>query len=112
MKKIFIALTALALLVGGSAVASDKYGWNPERGKKLFVAKVKKHICKKKLSIKGFTQKHTQKEWKEIIRNGQFEAVFQALCPPYTPGVLTEQQVADLGDAAINYAKDSYNIPS
>jgi len=112
IKRLLIALTTLALLAGGSAVASEKYGWNPELGKKLFVAKVKKHICKKKLSIKGFTQAHTQKEWKEIIQNGQFEAIFQELCPPYTPGVLTEEQVASLGDAAINYAKDSYNIPS
>ncbi len=112
MKRIFIALTALALLAGGSVVASEKYGWNPEKGKKLFIAKIKKRICKGKLSIKGFTQKHTQKEWKEIIQSGQFEAIFTELCPPYKAGTFTEKQVANLGDAAINYARDSYNIPS
>jgi hypothetical protein len=112
LKRFLVALTVTGLLAGGAAVASEKFGWNPEKGKKLFVAKVKKRVCKKKLSIKGFTQAHTQKEWKEIIQSGQFEAEFQRLCPPYTPGVLTEEQVASLGDAAINYASDSYNIPS
>jgi hypothetical protein len=112
IKRLLAALSVVALLAAGSAVASDKFGWNPEKGKKLFVAKVKKHVCKKKLSIKGFTQAHTQKEWKEIIQSGQFEAEFTKLCPPYVPGVLTEEQVASLGDAAINYASDSYNIPS
>ncbi len=111
-KRTFGVLALAALLAGGTAVASEKFGWNPEKGKKLFVAKIKKKICKGKLSIKGFTQAHTQKEWKDIIESGQFEAEFQKLCPPYTPGQLTEKQVADLGDAAINYAKDSYNIPS
>jgi hypothetical protein len=112
IRRLLIALSALALLAGSGAVASDKFGWNPEKGKKLFVAKVKKHVCKKKLSIKGFTQAHTQKEWKEIIQSGQFEAEFTRLCPPYVAGIFTEEQVANLGDAAINYARDSYNIPS
>jgi len=66
----------------------------------------------KPLSIKKFTQAHTQKEWKEIIESGRFEEEFKKLCPNYQPGSLTPQQVASLGDAAINYAKDSYNIPS
>jgi len=112
IKRLLITLSALALLLGGSSVASEKYGWNPELGKKLFVAKIKKHICKGKLSITGFTQAHTQKEWKEIIKNGQFETVFTTLCPQYTAGKFTEKQVANLGDTAINYASDSYNIPS
>ena len=112
LRRIFVALSVLLLLAGGSALASEKYGWNPEKGKKLFVAKIKKQICKKKLSIKGFTQAHTQKEWKEIIESGRFEEEFKRLCPPYEPGMLTPKQVADLGDCAINYASDSYNIPS
>ncbi len=112
IKRLIIALSALALLLGGSSVASEKYGWNPELGKKLFVAKIKKHICKGKLKITAFTQSHSQKEWREIIKNGQFEDTFIGLCPQYKKGVFTEEQVANLGDAAINYASDSYNIPS
>jgi hypothetical protein len=77
LKRFLVALTVTGLLAGGAAVASEQFGWNPEKGKKLFVAKVKKHVCKKKLSIKGFTQAHTQKEWKEIIENGKFEEEFQ-----------------------------------
>jgi opacity protein-like surface antigen len=111
MKKFLIAAVLLAL-IAGSAVASDKYGWNPEKGKKLFIAKIKKQVCKKKLSIKGFTQAHTQKEWKELIQNGQFVETFKALCPDFDETKFTEEQIANLGDAAINYAKDSYNIPS
>jgi len=111
-KRFFIAFAVLALFMAGSVVASDQFGWNPEKGKKLFIAKIKKRICKGKLSIKGFTQAHTQKEWQEIIKNGQFETEFSKLCPEYTPGNLTAEQIANLGDAAINYASDSYNIPS
>jgi len=110
IKRWLIALSIIFLFVSG-AVAED-FGWNPEKGKKLFVAKVKKQICKKKLSIKKFTQAHTQKEWKEIIENGKFEEEFQKLCPDYVIGSLTPKQIDSLGDAAVNYASDSYNIPS
>ena len=44
MKKFLIAAVLLAL-IAGSAVASDKYGWNPEKGKKLYIAKIKKKFC-------------------------------------------------------------------
>jgi len=35
LRRIFVALSVLLLLAGGSALASEKYGWNPEKGKKL-----------------------------------------------------------------------------
>ena len=110
-KRLLVVLSILALFVGGSVTASDKYGWNPEKGKKLFIAKVKKRYCKK-LTIKKFTQAHTQKEWKGIITSGGFEAEFIKLCPDFGKNNFTEKQIANLGDAAINYARDSYNIPS
>jgi hypothetical protein len=109
IKRLLISATALALLMGASAMASGEFGWNPEKGKKLFVSKLKK---KCKISITKFTQAHTQKEWKAIIANGQFEEEFKKVCPPYESGKLTPKQVADLGDCAVNYASDSYNIPS
>jgi hypothetical protein len=110
LKKLLIALAALAL-TAGAAQASAKYGWNPEKGKKLYISKMKKQLCRK-LPVKKFTQAHTQKEWKEIIESGRFEEELMKLCPDYKPGIFTEKQLADLGDAVINYAKDSYNIPS
>ena len=112
LKKLLIALPALLILAGGSAIASEKYGWNPEKGKKLFVSKIKKQVCKKKLSIKGFTQAHTQAEWKEIIKKDSFIKAMSKLCPEFKKSLFTEKQIASLEDAAINYAKDSYNIPS
>jgi hypothetical protein len=110
MKKIIAILASLALAVT-FANASAKYGWNPEKGKKLYIAKVKKQFCKK-LAVKKFTQAHTQKEWKEIIKNGQFIEEIKKLCPDFDETKFTEEQIANLGDAVINYAKDSYNIPS
>ena len=109
-RRLLIALAALALLAGGTVAADETYGWNPEKGKKLFIAKLKKKC--KPLKIKKLTQAHTQKEWKEIIESGRFEEELMKLCPDYKPGIFTEKQLADLGDAVINYAKDSYNIPS
>jgi hypothetical protein len=111
MKKVFIALTALALLASGSAVASKKYGWNPEKGKKLYIGKIKKQLCRK-MAVKKFTQSYTQKEWKEMISSGTFVEEVTKLCPDFGKNDFTEKQIADLGDAVINYARDSYNIPS
>jgi len=110
MKKFLIAAALLAL-IAGSAVASDKYGWNPEKGKKLYIAKIKKKFCGK-LKVKKFTQSHTQKEWKELITNGTFVDELKKICPDFDETKFTEEQIANLGDAVINYAKDSYNIPS
>lgn len=110
-KQILIAVSAFALLASSSAIASEKYGWNPEKGKKLYISKIKKQLCKK-LSVKKFTQAHTQKEWKEIIANGTFIEELTKLCPDFGKNNFTEEQIANLGDAVINYAKDSYNIPS
>lgn len=111
IKQLLVVLSALTLLVGGSAAASEKYGWNPEKGKKLYISKMKKHLCRK-LAIKKFTQSHTQKEWKEMIQNGAFEAELNRLCPDFGKNDFTEVQIASIGDAVINYARDSYNIPS
>lgn len=111
IKRLVVVLSALALLAGGSAIADENFGWNPEKGKKLFIAKIKKRFCPK-LSIKKFTQAHTQKEWKELIANGKFVEEFKKLCPGFDEKLFTEEQIASLGDTAINYARDSYNIPS
>jgi len=111
IKQLLVALSALALLASGSAVASDKFGWNPEKGKKLYISKIKKQLCRK-LAIKKFTQAHTQAEWKEMISNGRFEAELNRLCPDFGKNDFTEKQIASIGDAVINYARDSYNIPS
>jgi hypothetical protein len=110
MKKIVAILASLALAVT-FASASAKYGWNPEKGKKLYIAKIKKQFCKK-LTVKKFTQAHTQKEWKEIIQSGRFIEELKKLCPDFDETKFTDEQIANLGDAVINYAKDSYNIPS
>jgi len=110
-KRLLITLSAVALLVCGSAVASEKYGWNPEKGKKLYIADVKKQLCNK-MKVKKFTQKHTQKEWKDMIESGTFEAELVNICPDFGNNNFTEKQIANLGDAVINYASDSYNIPS
>ena len=110
MKKFLIAVAALALLAS-SANASAKYGWNPEKGKKLYIAKIKKKFCGK-MAVKKFTQAHTQKEWKEFIENGTFIDELKKLCPDFDETKFTDEQIANLGDAVINYAKDSYNIPS
>ena len=111
IRQLLIALTALTLLVGGSAVASEKYGWNPEKGKKLYIGKIKKQFCRK-MAIKRFTQAHTQKEWKKVLENGTFEAELNKICPDFGKNDFTEEQIASLGDAVVNYARDSYNIPS
>lgn len=111
IKHLLVVLSAIALLVGGSAAASEKYGWNPEKGKKLYIAKMKKQLCRK-LAVKKFTQTHTQGEWKAMIQNGTFEAELNRLCPDFGKNDFTEAQIASIGDAVINYAKDSYNIPS
>ena len=110
-KRLLVAVSTLALLASSSAIASEKYGWNPEKGKKLYIAKLKKKYCRK-LAVKKFTQAHTQKEWKEIIKNGTFIEELKKLCPDFDSSAFTEEQIANLGDAVINYAKDSYNIPS
>jgi len=109
LKQLLTALAALALVA--AAAQASQYGWFPEKGKKLYISKMKKQLCRK-LPVKKFTQAHTQKEWKEIIESGRFEEELKKLCPDYRPGLFTEKQLADLGDAVINYAKDSYNIPS
>jgi len=111
IKRLLVTLTALALLVGSSAVASEKYGWNPEKGKKLYIGKMKKQLCRK-MEVKKFTQTHTQAEWKAMIQNGTFEAELNRLCPDFGKNDFTEKQIASIGDAVINYARDSYNIPS
>jgi hypothetical protein len=111
IKRLLVTLSVLALLVGGSAVASEKYGWNPEKGKKLYISKIKKQLCRK-MAVKKFTQAHTQKEWKEMLSNGTFEAELNKLCPDFGKNNFTEEQIASLGDAVVNYARDSYNIPS
>jgi len=111
IKQLLVTLSALALLAGGSAVASDTFGWNPEKGKKLYISKMKKQLCRK-LAVKKFTQAHTQAEWKEMISNGAFEAELNRLCPDFGKNDFTEKQIASIGDAVINYALDSYNIPS
>jgi len=111
MKKLLLALFALSLLLTSNALASQKFGWNPEKGKKLYIAKLKKKYCKG-LSVKKFTQAHTQKEWEEIIKSGRFIEELKKLCPDFDETVFTQEQIANLGDAVINYAKDSYNIPS
>ena len=111
MKKFLIAIVALMLIGSSSAYASVKYGWNPEKGKKLYIAKIKKKFCGK-MPVKKFTQAHTQKEWKELIENGTFIDELKKLCPDFDETKFTEEQIANLGDAVINYAKDSYNIPS
>jgi len=111
IKRLLVTLSIFALLAGGSAVASEKYGWNPEKGKKLYIGKIKKQLCHK-MAVKKFTQSHTQKEWKEMISNGAFEAELNRLCPDFGKNDFTEKQLANLGDAVINYASDSYNIPS
>jgi len=111
IKQLLVTLSVLALLAGGSAVASEKYGWNPEKGKKLYIAKIKKQLCRK-MAVKKFTQTHTQKEWKEMISSGVFESELNRLCPDFGKNDFTEKQLANLGDAVINYASDSYNIPS
>jgi hypothetical protein len=112
VKKLLIAMPALLILASGSAQASDKFGWQPEKGKKLFIAKIKKKVCTNKPSIKKFTQAYTQKEWKDLISNGQFVTTFASICEGFDESKFSEEQIANLGDAAINYAKDSYNIPS
>jgi opacity protein-like surface antigen len=110
MKKFLIAATTLAL-IASSANASDKFGWQPEKGKKLYIAKIKKKLCNK-LHVKKFTQAHTQKEWKDLIDNGTFVQELKSICTNFDETIFTEEQIANLGDAVINYAKDSYNIPS
>jgi hypothetical protein len=111
IKQLLIVLSAVALLVSGSAVASEKYGWNPEKGKKLYISKIKKQLCRK-MAVKNFTQSYTQKEWKDKISNGTFVEEVTKLCPDFGKNDFTEKQIANLGDAVINYARDSYNIPS
>jgi len=111
IKRLLVTLSAIALLVGGSAVASEKYGWNPEKGKKLYIGKIKKQLCRK-MAVKKFTQSYTQKEWKEMIANGTFIQEVTNICPDFGKNDFSEKQIADLGDAVINYARDSYNIPS
>ena len=111
IKQLLVILSTLALLAGGSVAASEKYGWNPEKGKKLYISKIKKQLCRK-LAVKKFTQAHTQAEWKEMIANGTFEAELNRLCPDFGKNDFTEKQIASIGDAVINYARDSYNIPS
>jgi RNA polymerase subunit RPABC4/transcription elongation factor Spt4 len=110
MKKFLIAVAALAL-IASITNASDKFGWNPEKGKKLYISKIKKKLCNK-LHVKKFTQAHTQKEWKDLINNGTFVEELKKICPNFDETKFTEEQIANLGDAVINYAKDSYNIPS
>ena len=111
IKRLIIALSVLAFLAGGSALANEKYGWNPEKGKKLYIAKMKKQLCRK-LAVKKFTQAHTQKEWKEMIKNGTFIQEVTKICPDFGKNNFTEEQISSLSDAVINYARDSYNIPS
>ena len=111
MKKLWLALLAFSFLLTSNALASAKYGWNPEKGKKLYIAKLKKKYCKG-LPVKKFTQAHTQKEWEEIIKSGRFIEELKKLCPDFDENAFTDEQLANLGDAVINYAKDSYNIPS
>ena len=110
MKRFLIVIVALVLL-SSSAVANKKYGWNPEKGKKLYISKIKKKLCNK-LHVKKFTQAHTQKEWKDLIDNGTFVKELKTICSNFDETKFTEEQIANLGDAVINYARDSYNIPS
>ena len=109
-KTVYLLLLAL-WMVAGSATASDKYGWQPEKGKKLYISKIKKQLCRK-MPVKKFTQAHTQKEWQSMIEDGSFVREVTKLCPDFGKNDFTEKQIADLGDAVINYARDSYNIPS
>ncbi len=111
MLKRLLSVLAAMVLLAVAAQASQEYGWNPEKGKKLYIAKIKKQMCRK-LGVKKFTQAHTQKEWKELIESGRFIEELKKICPDFDPSKFTKKQLADLGDAVINYAKDSYNIPS
>jgi hypothetical protein len=110
-KKSLITLSAFVVLANTNLCASEIYGWNPEIGKKLYISKIKKQMCKK-LHVKKFTQVHTQKEWKQHIDNGSFVTELKEICKDFDEKALTNRQLANLGDAVINYASDSYNIPS
>lgn len=111
MKKIISTAILFALVASSGALASEKFGWNPEKGKKLYISKVKKQLCHK-MDVKKFTQTHTQKQWQEMIKNGTFEAELSLICPSFVDNTFTEAEISSLGDAVVNYASDSYNIPS
>jgi hypothetical protein len=79
---------------------------NPSKGQKIFTRKLKK-AC----GVNGgvIAKKHTQNEWKEIIKEGKLANTISSLC---NGAKVKDKYLLDIGSFFIQYANDSGNIPS
>ncbi|AKF24625.1 cytochrome C [Sulfurovum lithotrophicum] len=96
---------ALAALLG-MAVLSTTASANPNKGKKIYMKKMK---AKCGFSGAKFATKHTQDEWEKIKNAGKFAGEAAKICPGLK---LKEKYINDVYDFAHEYASDSGNVPS
>jgi len=79
---------------------------NPSKGQKIFAKKLK-NIC----GVNGgvIAKKHTQDEWKKIIKDGKLSQTISSMCKG---AQIKDKYLLDLGAFFIQFANDSGNIPS
>ncbi len=101
---------ALAALLG-MAVLSTTASANVEKGKKIYMKKLKASCG---FSGAKFATKHTQDEWEKIKGAGKFKDEIVKICPKASKaaGKLKDKYINDLYDFSYEYASDSGNVPS
>lgn len=78
------------------------------KGHKTYTKKLR-NDCN--LSEYEFTQKYTQKNWKNIYDSGKFKEELLKLCPKLKASKIEKINLKDIFDFAYKYAKDTNNIP-
>jgi hypothetical protein len=101
-----LAVAALLGLAVVSTTASAGGKASPEKGKKIYMKKMKA-ACG--FSGAKFAAKHTQSEWEKINGAGKFAEEAAKICPGLK---LKAKYVPSVYEFAHEYASDSGNVPS
>ena len=104
-KIVKIALSAALMLSVGAVTASA----DADKGLKLYSKKLK-DACG--ISGAAMAGKHTQGQWEEINKAGNFAKEIKTLCPKADDGDLNDKNLPHFYDFFYKFGSDSGNVPS
>ena len=98
-------LASVMILAVSSTVASA----DVNKGKKLYMKKLKKHC---EISGAAMAAKHTQGEWTDIRKAGKMAQEIKTICPKVKDSAIKDKYMEHYYDFFKEYGSDSGNVPS
>ena len=98
-------LASVMILAVSTTVASA----DVNKGKKLYMKKLKKHCG---ISGAAMAGKHTQGEWTDIREAGKMAQEIKTICPKVKDSAIKDKYMEHYYDFFKEYGSDSGNVPS